>query len=168
MAPAMYLSSGKKEIKEGQNLSYKILTIHILLNTYKHSFAKIFISFFLDKMLYCKDCKGYKGKLIKNLKEIIISTTLAPRSEHCSKCGRCILKMCHHCSVLNVCIGHYNQVRAWGVWTTILITASFHQKNFIFLLLSVLTASLQSLATNIFGVKRYLNTRYISQKKNHL
>ena len=33
----------------------------------------------------------------------------AARSYHCHKCGRCVLKMNHHCAWLNVCIGHYNQ-----------------------------------------------------------
>ena len=35
----------------------------------------------------------------------------APRSYHCHKCGRCVLKMNHHCAWLNVCIGHYNQAQ---------------------------------------------------------
>lgn len=70
-----------------------------------------YMNFSLDRMLYCKACKGYKGRHKHTEEKENLSEHLAPRSEHCSKCGRCVLKMCHHCSVLNVCIGHYNQVR---------------------------------------------------------
>jgi len=41
---------------------------------------------------YCEICKGYK----------------APRSHHCRKCNRCILKMDHHCPWINTCCGHRN------------------------------------------------------------
>uniref|UniRef100_A0A0A9Z6P4 Palmitoyltransferase n=2 Tax=Lygus hesperus TaxID=30085 RepID=A0A0A9Z6P4_LYGHE len=40
----------------------------------------------------CGSCKGYK----------------APRSHHCRKCGRCVLKMDHHCPWINNCVGHAN------------------------------------------------------------
>ncbi|KAH7637701.1 palmitoyltransferase zdhhc6-like protein [Dermatophagoides farinae] len=42
---------------------------------------------------YCYQCDGYK----------------APRSHHCSKCKRCILKMDHHCPWINNCCGYRNQ-----------------------------------------------------------
>ncbi|XP_063360623.1 palmitoyltransferase ZDHHC6 [Cydia amplana] len=45
-----------------------------------------------DKLQVCTICNGYK----------------APRSHHCSKCGRCILKMDHHCPWINCCVGHAN------------------------------------------------------------
>lgn len=46
--------------------------------------------FYQDKkakklLQYCKVCEGYK----------------APRSHHCRKCGRCVIKMDHHCPWLN-------------------------------------------------------------------
>lgn len=41
---------------------------------------------------YCGLCKGYK----------------APRAHHCSKCGRCVMKMDHHCPWINNCVGHFN------------------------------------------------------------
>nr|XP_006825384.1 PREDICTED: palmitoyltransferase ZDHHC6-like isoform X3 [Saccoglossus kowalevskii] len=44
---------------------------------------------------FCKICEGYK----------------APRSHHCRKCGRCVMKMDHHCPWINTCCGHTNHTR---------------------------------------------------------
>ncbi|KAK7005090.1 palmitoyltransferase ZDHHC6 [Biomphalaria glabrata] len=41
---------------------------------------------------FCEACEGYK----------------APRSHHCRKCGRCVMKMDHHCPWINTCCGHFN------------------------------------------------------------
>lgn len=41
---------------------------------------------------YCQVCEGFK----------------APRSHHCRKCGRCVLKMDHHCPWINNCVGWGN------------------------------------------------------------
>lgn len=41
---------------------------------------------------FCAVCNGYK----------------APRAHHCTKCGRCVLKMDHHCPWINNCVGHLN------------------------------------------------------------
>lgn len=41
---------------------------------------------------YCILCQGYK----------------APRSHHCRKCNRCVMKMDHHCPWINNCCGHLN------------------------------------------------------------
>ncbi|PAV57345.1 hypothetical protein WR25_13739 [Diploscapter pachys] len=46
-----------------------------------------------SRLQWCTVCEGYK----------------APRSHHCSKCGRCCLKMDHHCPWVNNCVGHRNQ-----------------------------------------------------------
>lgn len=45
-----------------------------------------------EYLQYCNFCKGYK----------------APRSHHCRKCNRCIMKMDHHCPWINNCVGHRN------------------------------------------------------------
>ena len=42
---------------------------------------------------FCKRCKAFKPI----------------RAHHCSICGRCIIKMDHHCPWVNNCIGQYNQ-----------------------------------------------------------
>lgn len=41
---------------------------------------------------YCEICEGFKS----------------PRSHHCRKCDRCVMKMDHHCPWINTCCGHYN------------------------------------------------------------
>lgn len=41
---------------------------------------------------WCEVCNGYK----------------APRSHHCRKCQRCVMKMDHHCPWINTCCGHFN------------------------------------------------------------
>lgn len=41
---------------------------------------------------YCTNCDGFK----------------TPRSHHCRRCGRCVLKMDHHCPWINTCCGHKN------------------------------------------------------------
>ncbi|XP_020282261.1 palmitoyltransferase ZDHHC6-like [Pseudomyrmex gracilis] len=52
---------------------------------------------------YCIVCQGYK----------------APRSHHCRRCNRCVLKMDHHCPWINTCVGHRNH----GHFATFLATA---------------------------------------------
>lgn len=41
---------------------------------------------------FCGVCQGFK----------------APRSHHCRRCGRCVLKMDHHCPWINNCVGWGN------------------------------------------------------------
>jgi len=41
---------------------------------------------------YCRKCRGYKPD----------------RTHHCSQCGRCVLRMDHHCVFVNNCVGFYN------------------------------------------------------------
>ncbi|XP_046743875.1 palmitoyltransferase ZDHHC6 [Diprion similis] len=52
---------------------------------------------------FCTTCLGYK----------------APRSHHCRKCNRCVMKMDHHCPWINNCVGHYNH----GHFTAFLASA---------------------------------------------
>lgn len=52
---------------------------------------------------YCTICQGYK----------------APRSHHCRKCNRCVMKMDHHCPWINNCVGHLNH----GHFTAFLASA---------------------------------------------
>uniref|UniRef100_A0A4W3I9F7 Palmitoyltransferase n=1 Tax=Callorhinchus milii TaxID=7868 RepID=A0A4W3I9F7_CALMI len=51
----------------------------------------------------CKICQGYKS----------------PRSHHCRKCNRCVMKMDHHCPWINNCCGHLNH----AYFTSFLILA---------------------------------------------
>lgn len=46
----------------------------------------------VTNLQFCIVCQGYK----------------APRSHHCRKCKRCILKRDHHCIFINNCVGHQN------------------------------------------------------------
>ncbi|KAI9301457.1 DHHC palmitoyltransferase-domain-containing protein [Cunninghamella echinulata] len=41
---------------------------------------------------YCKTCQNYKP----------------PRAHHCRQCGKCVLKMDHHCPWINNCVGFAN------------------------------------------------------------
>jgi len=50
---------------------------------------------------FCETCQGYK----------------APRAHHCRKCGRCVLKMDHHCPWINSCVGHFNHGHFVGFLT---------------------------------------------------
>lgn len=43
---------------------------------------------------FCTICEGYK----------------APRSHHCRKCDRCVMKMDHHCPWINNCVGWGNHM----------------------------------------------------------
>jgi len=45
-----------------------------------------------DPQFYCTVCKLYKP----------------PRTHHCKRCQRCVLKMDHHCKWVNNCVGHGN------------------------------------------------------------
>ena len=45
-----------------------------------------------DQLQFCGQCQGYK----------------APRSHHCRRCNRCVMKMDHHCPWINTCVGHFN------------------------------------------------------------
>ncbi|XP_065186626.1 palmitoyltransferase ZDHHC6-like [Sycon ciliatum] len=46
-----------------------------------------------EKMLqFCTACQGFKP----------------PRAHHCRSCGRCVMKMDHHCPWINSCVGHEN------------------------------------------------------------
>ena len=64
---------------------------------------------------FCKKCKIWRP----------------PRCHHCSTCGRCVLRMDHHCPWVNNCIG-YNNVRTFilslsyltiGCWYGVSMTA---------------------------------------------
>ncbi|RKP13996.1 DHHC palmitoyltransferase-domain-containing protein [Piptocephalis cylindrospora] len=44
------------------------------------------------QLRYCRTCRSHKP----------------PRAHHCSSCGRCVLRMDHHCPWLNNCVGHGN------------------------------------------------------------
>ncbi|XP_011158110.1 palmitoyltransferase ZDHHC6 [Solenopsis invicta] len=57
----------------------------------------------IQYLQYCTVCQGYK----------------APRSHHCRKCNRCVMKMDHHCPWINTCVGHYNH----GHFTAFLASA---------------------------------------------
>lgn len=48
----------------------------------------------IEFLQYCAVCEGYKP----------------PRSHHCRKCQRCIMKMDHHCPWINNCVGHKNHL----------------------------------------------------------
>mmetsp|Transcript_17651 Transcript_17651/g.49672 ORF Transcript_17651/g.49672 Transcript_17651/m.49672 type:complete len:340 (-) Transcript_17651:68-1087(-) len=46
-----------------------------------------------QRLRYCTRCEGFKP----------------PRASHCKDCGRCVMRMDHHCPWVNNCIGFRNQ-----------------------------------------------------------
>ena len=59
-----------------------------------------------ENLQWCHPCQGYK----------------APRAHHCKKCGRCVLKMDHHCPFISNCVGYYNL----GNYTALLVTSTIY------------------------------------------
>ncbi|KAJ8931441.1 hypothetical protein NQ314_015623 [Rhamnusium bicolor] len=57
----------------------------------------------------CGVCHGYK----------------APRAHHCRKCGRCVLKMDHHCPWINNCVGWGNHAH-FTLFLTFATLGCFH------------------------------------------
>ena len=57
----------------------------------------------------CHSCNGYK----------------APRSHHCFLCGRCVMKMDHHCPWINTCVGYHNQ-RYFTLFLTYLLVGTLY------------------------------------------
>ncbi|CAF1111142.1 unnamed protein product [Adineta ricciae] len=54
---------------------------------------------------YCDVCDGFK----------------APRAHHCKKCGKCVMKLDHHCPWINTCTGHFNHANfCWFLFYAIL------------------------------------------------
>lgn len=72
---------------------------------------------------YCLQCDAFK----------------APRSHHCSKCKKCVLKMDHHCPWINNCCGFRNQ------------------KYFFYFLLSTTIGGVHSLVLNVLTLYRAFN-----------
>ncbi|XP_003747950.1 palmitoyltransferase ZDHHC6 [Galendromus occidentalis] len=83
---------------------------------------------------YCNICKGYK----------------APRSHHCRRCERCVLKMDHHCPWINTCVGHRNHM------------------NFCYFLLFCVTGALHSLVLLTIGLQRAYNARWYEEMDERL
>ncbi|XP_056639609.1 palmitoyltransferase ZDHHC6 [Diorhabda sublineata] len=79
-------------------ISFAGLTLYNFLSSVYHGPGYLQLKWKPEKEEYCKflqfcvQCQGYK----------------APRSHHCRKCGRCVLKMDHHCPWINNCVGWGN------------------------------------------------------------
>ncbi|XP_022910851.1 palmitoyltransferase ZDHHC6-like [Onthophagus taurus] len=58
---------------------------------------------------FCNVCNGYK----------------APRSHHCRKCKRCVLKMDHHCPWINTCVGWGNHAH-FALFLAFAVLGCFH------------------------------------------
>jgi hypothetical protein len=60
-------------------------------------------------------------KIRKNKNYCVFCKIIRPeRSHHCKECRRCVLKMDHHCGILNTCVGFYN----YKPWMTFLVFAT--------------------------------------------
>lgn len=58
---------------------------------------------------YCKTCKQFKP----------------PRTYHCKKCGRCNLRMDHHCPWLSGCVGYRNHAAFIKFMTSVVPTTGY-------------------------------------------
>ncbi|XP_060523842.1 palmitoyltransferase ZDHHC6 isoform X2 [Cylas formicarius] len=78
-------------------MSLSGLTLYNFLSSMYHGPGYLPLNWMPEKqdcqyLQFCGVCHGYK----------------APRSHHCRKCGRCVLKMDHHCPWINNCVGWGN------------------------------------------------------------
>lgn len=70
--------------------------------------------FFFKFYYYTRELKADKIKTNKNY--CAYCKIIRPeRSHHCKECKKCILRMDHHCGILNTCVGLYNY-RPWMVF----------------------------------------------------
>ncbi|KAL7342987.1 zf-DHHC-domain-containing protein [Rhodotorula toruloides] len=72
---------------------------------------------------FCRTCRVYKP----------------PRAHHCRQCGRCILRMDHHCPWVNNCVGHHNYAHFLRFLFFVDVACSYH-------LWMISTRAFQSLA----------------------
>jgi hypothetical protein len=85
------------------------------------NFEKFLTKDFFYKILYFTR-SIQKESCIKNRMHCIYCLYIRPeRSHHCKKCRKCILKMDHHCDILNNCIGYYN----YNIYMTFLFYSNF-------------------------------------------
>jgi hypothetical protein len=63
---------------------------------------------FIFKFLYYTRDLSKLPNLKHKMHCVFCRTVRPERTHHCRKCKRCVLKMDHHCNILNTCIGYYN------------------------------------------------------------
>ncbi|XP_033757331.1 palmitoyltransferase ZDHHC16B-like [Pecten maximus] len=100
------------------NLTY---VVYVLPDVYKSSPFSAVINFFLGSWLLMNTSfnyimavitgPGYPPQVVENPVSLCHKcfSKKPARTHHCKKCGKCILKMDHHCPWLNTCVGFYNQ-----------------------------------------------------------
>jgi hypothetical protein len=94
---------------------------------------------FFKFLYYTRDLSKLPN--LKNRMHCIFCRSVRPeRTHHCRKCKRCVLKMDHHCNILNTCIGYKNY------------------KLYIQFLFYIIVTLLFSIITMIDGVKFYFTT----------
>lgn len=77
--------------------------------------------FFFKFLYYTRELQI--DKLKKNRNYCIFCKIIRPeRSHHCKECRKCILKMDHHCGILNTCVGHKN----YKPWMTFVFYSTIH------------------------------------------
>ncbi len=97
--------------------------------------------FFFKFLYYTREMS--LEKMIKNRNFCVYCKIIRPeRSHHCKECRKCILRMDHHCGILNTCVGYYN----YKPWVTFVFYSTAH----LFLIL----------ATMIDGLGFYFDSSY--------
>ncbi|XP_076948707.1 putative protein S-acyltransferase 14 [Bidens hawaiensis] len=92
------------------------------------------------RVRYCRKCNSYKP----------------PRCHHCSVCGRCVLKMDHHCVWVVNCVGaqnykHFLLFLFYTFLTTSFVTVALFPRLVVFLDDGKIPGSASSLATTFFA-----------------
>ncbi|XP_060079233.1 palmitoyltransferase ZDHHC16B-like [Ylistrum balloti] len=98
-----------------------IYVVYVLPHLYNSSLSSAVIIFLLGSWLLANTTYNYIMAVVTGPgyppQDVVNPVSLCrkcfskkpARTHHCKTCGKCVLKMDHHCPWLNTCVGFYNQ-----------------------------------------------------------